>query len=69
MSNKINGGGIFSRNTQKESEILENIRNNTYPLQLNTYQLYPAFYLKHLKPDQKGLLVNHLMGTGKTFKT
>ncbi len=67
MSNKINGGGIFSRNTQKESEILENIQNKTYPLHLNSYQLYPAFYLKHLKPEQKGLLVNHLMGTGKTF--
>ena len=31
------------------------------------YQAFPAYYLKELKPEQKGLLIFHKMGTGKTF--
>ncbi len=38
-----------------------------YKLKLNLHQVYPAYYLKYLEPFQKGLLVNHYMGTGKTF--
>lgn len=34
---------------------------------LKKHQVFPAYYLKYLFPEQKGLLLNHLMGTGKTI--
>jgi hypothetical protein len=30
------------------------------------HQIYPSYYLAVEQPDQKGLLINHYMGTGKT---
>jgi superfamily II DNA or RNA helicase len=61
------GGGLFNKNNEKEKYVLNQVNNPDLSIKLQSYQLFPAYYLKHLKPSQKGLLINHLMGTGKTF--
>lgn len=70
---KQKGGSIFNLfNKEKESKskassLLKEKLQRPYKYDLRMYQLYPSYYLRHLAPEQKGLLVNHLMGTGKTF--
>lgn len=58
----------FFNNSNKEDiqKFKEKLKQN-YKYELRLYQTFPVYYLKELYPNQKGLLINHLMGTGKTF--
>ncbi len=63
-----NGSGLFDKKKiAKAKEETEKKLARSFNYDLRFYQTYPAFYLKNIAPEQKGLLVNHLMGTGKTF--
>jgi len=64
------GGSIISYfkkySKEKKNLILDRIKKN-FKIELMPHQLFPGYYLKYLKPNQKGLLLNHHMGTGKSF--
>ncbi len=63
-----NGSGLFDKKKiAKAKEETETKLSRSFNYDLRFYQTFPAFYLKNIAPEQKGLLVNHLMGTGKTF--
>ncbi len=62
------GSGLFDKKKiAKAKEETETKLSRSFNYDLRFYQTFPAFYLKNIAPEQKGLLVNHLMGTGKTF--
>jgi superfamily II DNA or RNA helicase len=66
--NKQRGRGLFDKKKilKAKDEITLKLKRN-FNYELRFYQTFPAFYLKNIAPNQKGLLINHLMGTGKTF--
>ena len=57
-----------SEPTVKELKVDENLKEKfkDYGISPREHQLIPVHYL-YSNPDQKGLLINHFVGTGKTY--
>jgi superfamily II DNA or RNA helicase len=65
---KQKASGLFDKKKIKNAKenLLDDLKRD-FDEDLRTYQTFPGYYLKKLATEQKGLLINHLMGTGKTF--
>jgi hypothetical protein len=68
---------IFTRknkNNDFDEEMIKTLEEFTYKEHAKSdnktvalHQIFPSYYLKVIQPEQKGLLINHYMGTGKTM--